>query len=71
MKTRELTPFGREVKKALVDYDMTQVQLAARVGTSPQYLCYILYGVRPGGKYIPAIIAVLGLAPDTAGERIA
>ena len=34
-----------------------------RVGTSPQYLSYILYGVRSGEKYLPALIAALKLDP--------
>lgn len=37
--------------------------LAAEIGTSPQYLSYILYGVRSGEKYLPAIIAALNLDP--------
>ncbi len=60
---KQLTPLGKYVVKALTDRDMTKIQLAAEVGTSPQYLSYILYGLRPGGKYIPAIIAVLELDP--------
>lgn len=62
-KNQRLTPFGKLVAKALVDQDMTRTELAERVGTSPQYLSYILYGVRSGEKYIPAIVAALSLDP--------
>ena len=51
------------VVKALTDQDKTKTQLAAEIGTSPQYLSYILYGVRSGEKYLPAIIAALNLDP--------
>ncbi len=59
-----LTPFGKLVVKALTDQDMTKAQLADSIGTSPQYLSYILYGVRSGEKYLPAIVAALALDPS-------
>ena len=34
----KLTKFGKLVVKALTDQDMTKTQLAAEIGTSPQYL---------------------------------
>lgn len=43
--------------------------LAAEIGTSPQYLSYILYGVRSGEKYLPAIIAALNLDPPGRSRR--
>lgn len=49
----KLCPLGKLVVKAL----------AAEIGTSPQYLSYILYGVRSGEKYLPALIAALKLDP--------
>ena len=57
----KLCPLGKLVVKAL--QDKTKTQLAAEIGTSPQYLSYILYGVRSGEKYLPAIIAALNLDP--------
>lgn len=59
----KLCPMGKLVVKALTDQDKTKTQLAAEIGTSPQYLSYILYGVRSGEKYLPAIIAALNLDP--------
>ena len=47
----KLCPLGKLVVKALTDQDKTKTQLAAEIGTSPQYLSYILYGVRSGEKY--------------------
>lgn len=65
MKTSngKLTPLGKLVVKALTDRNMSKSQLAAEIGTSPPYLSYILYGVRSGEKYLPAIIAALDLDP--------
>lgn len=69
--SKKLTPFGKLVVKALTDRGMAKGQLAQAVGTSPQYLSYILYGTRSGEKYLPAIIAVLELDPRKVGKTIA
>lgn len=61
---RQITPFGRNIKKALVDMGMTQRQLAAEIGVAPTYISNIIYGERPGDKYRQKIISVLGLASE-------
>ena len=66
-----LTPFGKLVVKALTDKDMTKTELASQVGTSPQYLSYILFGVRSGKKYIPKITEALGIDPARVERYIA
>ena len=58
---RRLSPFGKAIKRALLDKNMTQEELAKRVGTSPAYLGLILFGNRTGMKYRPGIVAELGL----------
>jgi transcriptional regulator with XRE-family HTH domain len=68
---KRLTPFGKYVSRALVSRDMSKSALAETVGTSPQYLSYILYGKRSGEKYVPSIIAALGLDPGKAEKLIA
>jgi len=68
---KRLTPLGKLVVKTLIDRDMTGAQLAAMVGTSPQYLSYILNGTRSGEKYIPAIVAALALDPRKVEKVIA
>lgn len=67
----KLTKFGKLVVKALTDRDMSKTQLAAEIGTSPQYLSYILYGTRSGEKYVPLIIATLELDPRKVERAIA
>ena len=69
--TRKLTKLGKLIVKTLTDKNMTKTQLAEAVGTSPQYLSYILYGTRSGEKYIPAIIAALELDPRKVEKAIA
>jgi cyanate lyase len=68
-RNKKLTPFGKYVIKALTDKDMSKTELAAVVGTSPQYLSYILYGTRSGEKYLSAIVVALELDP-TKVERL-
>lgn len=61
---RQLTQFGKSIKKALIDQQMTQSDLAHTVGTSKQYLRQIMIGDRPGKKYIKPIIQTLGLSDN-------
>jgi len=61
MKKRKLTPFGLKVKNRLVDINMTQKELAKRLGTSDAYLSMILYGERAGTIYIESIKKILDL----------
>lgn len=70
-QTNKLTAFGKLVVKALTDQDMTKADLAAQIGTSPVYLSRLLYGVRSGEKYIPAIIVALSLDPREAQAALA
>ena len=60
-KQTGLTPFGRTVKKKLIDRGMTQVELAALVGCGKQYLHKILTGERSGRKYMGEIARILGI----------
>lgn len=69
--TSKLTKLDKLIVKTLTDKNMTKTQLAEAVGTSPQYLSYILYGTRSGEKYIPAIIAALELDPRKVEKAIA
>lgn len=46
-----LSDFGKWVKIRLIELDMTQTELAKRIGTSNVYLSRILRGDRSGEKY--------------------
>lgn len=54
-----LTPIGKEIKKKLIDKDMTQVELAEQLGVTKQYITKIITGTRTGDKYLCRIGAIL------------
>ena len=56
-----LTPLGKEIKKKLIDKDMTQVELAEQLGVTKQYITKIITGTRTGGKYLCRIGAILDI----------
>ena len=62
IKNRKITnSFAKEVKKALIECEMTQVELADMLGIKKQYLWKILSGERAGTKYMDDIRKILGL----------
>ena len=60
--TRNYSKLGKQIKKKLIDNDMTAAQLADALGTTPQYLNKILHGERSGEKYIEKIKQLLNIA---------
>lgn len=58
---RQLTAFGIEVKKRLIDRNMTQTELAEQIGIKKQYLTMILCGERANSKYVEQIKSILEL----------
>lgn len=58
--------FGKQIKKRLVDLNMTQVELADQLGISKQYLYKILVGERSGARYIDKIKSILNLDDKVA-----
>lgn len=65
---RELIPFGREVKKRLIDLGKTQRWLAEEIGTSETYLNQILHGERKGTKYTGKIKNILNFNLGIEGQ---
>lgn len=59
---RNCSKLGKQIKKKLIDNDMTAAQLADALGTTPQYLNKILHGERSGEKYIEKIKQLLNIA---------
>lgn len=53
--------FGVQVKKRLIELNMTQRQLAGEIGVNENYLTDILNGRRSGRKYRDAITKRLDL----------
>lgn len=59
MTRSQLSLVGKKIKKKLIDKNLTLQELAERVGTTPQYINHIMYGRRPGDKYLDRIYEVL------------
>ncbi|HHY72880.1 MAG TPA: helix-turn-helix transcriptional regulator [Bacillus bacterium] len=53
------------IRKRLLEKGKTQEQLAKEVGTTKVYLNYILHGERSGQKYLPKILDVLEIDPES------
>lgn len=51
--------FGIEIRKRLIERNMTQRELATAVGATEGYIWHITHGRRKGTKYIPKIMDVL------------
>lgn len=60
-KQKALTPFGKRVKKRLIDLGMGHSELCEACGCGQTYMSDILTGRRSGGKYLPRICKVLEL----------
>lgn len=59
---RELTPRGKMINKRLIDLGMTQCELAAQLGTTPQYLQKVIHGERSGEKYLASMEQILKIS---------
>lgn len=61
IKKPKPTAFGKRVKIELIRQEMTQTELASILGINKQYLYKMIYGIRPGVKYIDEIRRILKL----------
>lgn len=66
---RKLTPLGKEIRKKLIDKDMSQVELAEKLGTTTFYLSRIMHGARSGNKYLGPICIILDINPELYQEQ--
>lgn len=58
---KNLTPFGKKVKKALLDLNMTQKEFCDRNEIPVNRFTDMLYGIRPCTKYREKVRKVLGI----------
>lgn len=65
----KLTPFGKEVEKALIDRDMSKSELAKILGITQPYLTDILKGTRDGKDRKKQIAEYLELDLVIVGNR--
>lgn len=66
MKRIAMTGYAKQVKKRLVDLNMTHVELAEEIGISKQYLTAILSGRRSGKSYRDKINSILKIEKEVA-----
>lgn len=64
MRKKTIPIFGVQVKKRLIELNMTQRQLAREIGVNENYLTDILQGRRSGTKYRDAINQRLNLKTE-------
>lgn len=70
IKTYPTTQFGKEVKKRLIDMDMTQRDLAEKLGVSSPYITDILRGTRTSANTQRRICEAVGLDYDELMKRL-
>lgn len=61
MRKNKLTPYGKKIRKRLIDKNMTQVELANQLGCKTQYITQILSGKKSGKKYSEEINRILDI----------
>lgn len=69
MKSWELTPFGLEVRKKLLEKNSSIADLAREVGANASYLRGMMYGYRSGKKYVNKICEFLGMDDEVINLR--
>lgn len=62
-KRRQLTAYGRWVKLMAIEKNISMNELASTIGTTPERISEIVYGVIPGNKYRSQIEKALGAVP--------
>lgn len=60
-KPRTLTPFGKEVKKKLLDLGLTQKEFCKAYNIPEPRLSEILYGAKPMPRYNEIVAKALGI----------
>ncbi len=69
-RIRDFTEFRQWVKHRLIDKELTQVELAERLGTSNPRISEATKGKNGGKKYILPIIKALDGDPDDFKELL-
>lgn len=65
-KCRNITPIGQAIRLKLIERNMTQEELSAKIGCSTKYLWLIMSGERSGRKYLAALKKELGIDVESA-----
>ena len=60
-RCKHATALGRAIRLKLIERNMTQDELSAKIGCSTKYLWLIMSGERSGQKYMEALKKELGI----------
>ena len=65
-RCKHTTPLGCAIRLKLIERNMTQNELSARIGCSTKYLWLIMSGERSGKKYLDALKKELEIDVESA-----
>lgn len=65
-RCKHTTPLGRAIRLKLIEKNMTQDELSAKIGCSTKYLWLIMSGERSGRKYMAALKKEPGIDVESA-----
>ena len=70
VRSYPVTPFGKEIKKRMIDLDMSQNDLAQKMGVSSPYVGEILRGTSNSAYAQRIVCEAVGLDYDELMQRI-
>ena len=70
VKTYPVSDFGKEIKKRLIDIDMTQMDLARKMNVSAPYVGEILRGTRTSDNARRRVCEAVGLDYDQLMKQL-
>lgn len=70
VRTYPITPFGKEIKKHMIDLEMSQSELARKMGVSSPYVGEILRGTRSSVNAQRKVCEAVGLDYDELMKQL-
>ena len=70
VRSYPITPFGKEIKKHMIDLEMSQSELAKKMGVSSPYVGEILRGTRSSANAQRKVCEAVGLDYDELMKRL-
>lgn len=70
VRSYPITPFGKEIKKHMIDLEMSQSDLAKKMGVSSPYVGEILRGTRSSVNAQRKVCEAVGLDYDELMKRL-
>lgn len=70
VRSYPITPFGKEIKKHMIDLEMSQSELAKKMGVSSPYVGEILRGTRSSVNAQRKVCEAVGLDYDELMKQL-